>query len=1035
MVLIIGIAGSGVHMGGDSLKADKAGSTENSFDIGVVIDSGDNSLFLLEPETDTLYGPYLQGELGAGNAAVNCRILPDGKTALITNSNAYPIYFISMPDRFGQAPEVTDSINIGYGADKSAISPDGKTALVSYNGTEKFIATVDTVNRSLLTIYNLPEGQNVTALDIAADNQTVLLADSINSRVHVLLLDPAGNLSPVETLALGFQPCDIAVSPDGLTAIAVNPTIGTPAVLRLDAPGKVSIMEENPALAGSLGVAATFHGTTLCYLSTPFNLRLFSVNGPGNVTDSGSIEISDNAGVNVAAVNTGAVSIVGNWAYIHQKASGPADGVSTDQHLGITVLDLERQNKAKTLNSVAFPAHITFGLMTPDAADASNQLPFGSFDTPVNNATVRSSIAVTGWALDDGGVDSVKLYRQQGSNLIYIGDAAFIEGARPDVAAAYPNYPNNNRAGWGYMLLTNFFPNNGNGTYKLHAVAIDGNGQKTTLGIKTIYCDNAHAVKPFGAIDTPGQGATISGTNYRIQGWTLTPQPNMIPINGSTIDVRIDGVNIGHPTYNIYRSDIASLFPGYANSNGALAYLDIDTTDYNNGVHTIEWRVRDNAGNIDGVGSRYFTIDNGSSGKAFSVGIVSPENEGSIAVTTGNINISGITSGTPTLSWTLNGVNKGNISHANGLWKLNNVKLAEGKNVFVVQAKVGAQKKQDSLYIFRNSKIDFSGSLTTTVDMVKIGVSQTAEFSIGIASGTTALTKMELISVDESGKIIKSLVQMKDNGVDPDDVPNDNIFTCRLAMKETQKKTNYFQAKAVLSTGTGISDIASVRFYKPITTAEIQKDMSIAKVGADQGKTPKEVSEWLDDQPGVTDIQYDDLAVTWTTENDIKYIISFTDPKTDGGKREENLTKGGRGQSNYYHFNRGSTAKTKSIYADQNQVGNKKVLIWAPYYWENSATSSYNFEDSVNTKFINHNHNFSVTYQKNTAASVESVKKWADYGIIYIHTHGGTLNDGIFVTGTQRTDQLMKTYETDLKKSGYGFQIQRTKMTIIGNFA
>ena len=85
---------------------------------------------------------------------------------------------------------------------------------------------------------------------------------------------------------------------------------------------------------------------------------------------------------------------------------------------------------------------------------------------------------------------------------------------------------------------------------------------------------------------------------------------NRIPTDGSTINVYIDGVDPGHPIYNIYRSDIAALFPGYSNSNGAGGYFSLDTSAYENGVHTIQWTVTDDAGNTDGIGSRYFTIQN-----------------------------------------------------------------------------------------------------------------------------------------------------------------------------------------------------------------------------------------------------------------------------------------------------------------------------------------------------------------------------------------------------------------------------------------
>lgn len=241
---------------------------------------------------------------------------------------------------------------------------------------------------------------------------------------------------------------------------------------------------------------------------------------------------------------------------------------------------------------------------------ASDGIPFGNFSTPVDGSTVRSSVPVTGWALDDVGVESVNIYREEGNSLVYIGDAVFVEGARPDVEEAFPGFPNNSAAGWGYMMLTNFLPNGGNGTFTLHAIAVDTDGNSVTLGTKTITCDNANAIKPFGAIDTPGQGGTASGVNYRNQGWVLTPLPNKVPEDGSTIHVIIDGMAVGNVTYNIFRADIASLFPGYSNSDAAHAYFDFDTSAYANGLHTISWFAEDDAGNTDGIGSRYFSIDN-----------------------------------------------------------------------------------------------------------------------------------------------------------------------------------------------------------------------------------------------------------------------------------------------------------------------------------------------------------------------------------------------------------------------------------------
>ena len=183
------------------------------------------------------------------------------------------------------------------------------------------------------------------------------------------------------------------------------------------------------------------------------------------------------------------------------------------------------------------------------------------------------------------------------------------------MAQAYPGYPNNN-SGWGFQILTNVLPNangqagTGNGTYKLHAVVSDNAGQVVDLGTHTITVDNAGSVLPFGTIDTPGQGATVSGTAYINFGWALTPQPNIVPIDGSTMHVYIDNQPVGHPVYNNYRSDIATAFPGLKNTQGAVGYYFIDTTKLANGLHTISWSVTDNAGNTAGLGSRFFNVQN-----------------------------------------------------------------------------------------------------------------------------------------------------------------------------------------------------------------------------------------------------------------------------------------------------------------------------------------------------------------------------------------------------------------------------------------
>jgi hypothetical protein len=272
------------------------------------------------------------------------------------------------------------------------------------------------------------------------------------------------------------------------------------------------------------------------------------------------------------------------------------------------------------------PSPVTLNVLS--AATAA--LPIGSFDTPANNSTgVTGSIAVTGWALDDVGVARVRIMRNpengeapnvviQGQSLMFVGDAVLVDGARPDVAGLYPTYPRNTFAGWGYLMLTNFLPNLGNGTFVLTAVADDAEGHSTILGTKTITCDNAHITTPFGAIDTPVQGGIASGTltNY---GWVLARGPERAdPPGGGTVRILIDGAIIpAIPSGWTSRPDLTALFPSGSNPTDpfpgiskALGVAGIDTTSLSNGVHTIAWIVTDSLGHDAGIGSRYFTVSN-----------------------------------------------------------------------------------------------------------------------------------------------------------------------------------------------------------------------------------------------------------------------------------------------------------------------------------------------------------------------------------------------------------------------------------------
>jgi hypothetical protein len=308
----------------------------------------------------------------------------------------------------------------------------------------------------------------------------------------------------------------------------------------------------------------------------------------------------------------------------------------------------------------------------------------------LENATVQGAIAVTGWVLDDVGIQSLKVYRNcvdgeasgecqpiaalgpYGYSCdfsgVYVGDAAILPGVRPDIERAFPNYPATNMAGWGVQVLTNLLPrttgtyalSGGQGPLTLYAVATDVEGHRSVLtrswasgscasGSANITMANDTIAKPFGTLDTPLAGSTVSGV-VPVIGWALTPDDGtgiVIPTSGSTVAMFIDGAAVSPlVSYNQCRGDVGNPVPGgvycdddiastFGNSTpqstftprtsnptrfrnldsdrGAIGVYELSTNTLANGLHTIAWSVTDSAGRTQGIGSRSFTVLNAGS--------------------------------------------------------------------------------------------------------------------------------------------------------------------------------------------------------------------------------------------------------------------------------------------------------------------------------------------------------------------------------------------------------------------------------------
>jgi sugar lactone lactonase YvrE len=354
------------------------------------------------------------------------------------------------------------------------------------------------------------------------------------------------------------------------------------------------------------------------------------------------------------------VSSSASWLTVsHTSGTGPrvltvtvSDPGAAGSYVGSLMVTATRGGRTDT-----FSVPVT---LTVHAGDGAGGAPFGTIDTPTDGATgLSGSLAVTGWALDDVAVSHVRVWRNcveaidrsrgvcmsphpGAPEAVYIGEATLLPGARPDVEAAYPLLPNAQRAGWGLLVLTNLLPDltrnlpvGGQGTLQITAYATDLEGRVTSLGTRSVTLNNDGAVLPFGAIDTPGQGETISGTFVPMFGWVLTPDNGsgvLMPTDGSTIRAFIDGALVGSVTYDQCRGsvgtppptgvlcddDVSGAFRGdgtrYRNldaGRGAIGVRVLDTTTLSDGQHMLVWTVTDSLGRTENIGSRYFFVSNG----------------------------------------------------------------------------------------------------------------------------------------------------------------------------------------------------------------------------------------------------------------------------------------------------------------------------------------------------------------------------------------------------------------------------------------
>jgi alpha-tubulin suppressor-like RCC1 family protein len=593
-----------------------------------------------------------------GGASVSGPSSPILVTGL-TNGTNYT-FTVTATNSLGTGPASTPSAAVMPAAVPGA--PTGVTATAG-NGQASVSFTAPASNGGVdITGYTVTASPGGPSVSSAAS--PVLMTGLTNGTAYTFTVTATNSIGtgPASTASSAVTPSALPGAPTNVTGVASN--------------GKVSVGFTAPSSDGgatitSYTVTTSPGGTTVSGASSPivvsgltngsayiFTVTATNANGTGPASAASApvtvpMLTATPAALRIGATKTGATAPVQAltqpqtvvltfagvtppqwtatsnqpWLQI-SNGSGTGGGFFTVSFadIGNTIGAATSLSATITIQAPALELTTTIPVSLTVKPVVDGTLPFGSFDTPAANATVDGAVMVSGWALDDIGVERVEIWRDRaagettpvytgggpGNGKIYIADVYFVAGARPDVEAIYSTLPASYRAGWGYLLLTHGLWNQGNGAFMLHAIAYDREGRSAVLGSKTITASNATATTPFGTIDTPAPGQRVSGAFWNF-GWALTP--NAIPscsITNGNVRVSIDSQPLVPVSYGDLRSDIAAAFPGYTNANGAGGAYYVDTATLSNGLHVIGWYVVDSCNRAAGIGSRFFTVANGS---------------------------------------------------------------------------------------------------------------------------------------------------------------------------------------------------------------------------------------------------------------------------------------------------------------------------------------------------------------------------------------------------------------------------------------
>lgn len=281
-----------------------------------------------------------------------------------------------------------------------------------------------------------------------------------------------------------------------------------------------------------------------------------------------------------------------------------------------------------------------------------------------------------------------------------------------------------------------------------------------------------------------------------------------------------------------------------------------------------------------------------------------------------------------------------------------------------------------------------------------------------------------LYETDATGKPIRSVGRMYDDGTHGDALASDTIFTLEFVANEGAHINRYFIVTAAY---TGVrnryqSPVMEYVAYPPLPEALVPEVTSsvqtlqtnfnsdVASIGLDAARQ-RALADAISDPhfgPGNASLSGNILSLMYVYSDPvtgytftIPGIVFLVDPNnpTDGAGRSVPI----------------------NLPVDYKGPGNDKLLIFAPGY--NNADPQRGIADHAQSQFNNTEY---MTFDpdpplltEDENASLEVIKHWGDYGTVIMHTHGGlwSLNGTdqvVLLSGTPATLWNQFSYMLDL---------------------